>query len=315
MLSPEELRSFTKVRPLRSLLQVLMEWGAIIGAIILTDAFWHPVLYIVAVAWIGARMHALFIMMHEASHYNLTGKGWHNDIISDVLLAWPFFTTTNTFRENHFAHHARPNTIHDPDMKVKGGRIWQFPKSGLELMLIAGAYLSGLAFPARVISVRHYLSASSKKPNPYMVLLRLAFYAVAIGLIVYFKLGMGVLIYWFIPMTTWLSFISYLRSIGDHYAINEPEAGSMGTRTLKLNYFERLFFFPCHFTFHCEHHRYPAVPFYNLPKLHRRLRDVERPGWKLYETVGICGLIREMQGKRNKHSQAQASHPGTESTT
>jgi fatty acid desaturase len=35
----------------------------------------------------------------------------------------------------------------------------------------------------------------------------------------------------------------------------------------------RLVLFPHHVNYHLEHHLYPAVPHYHLPRLHRLLRD------------------------------------------
>jgi hypothetical protein len=38
--------------------------------------FWHSVLYVIAVVFIGARQHALIIMGHDASHYRYLPKRW-----------------------------------------------------------------------------------------------------------------------------------------------------------------------------------------------------------------------------------------------
>jgi fatty acid desaturase len=43
------------------------------------------------------------------------------------------------------------------------------------------------------------------------------------------------------------------------------------TRTVIPNLLERLFICPCGINYHIEHHVFPSVPCYNVPKLHRLL--------------------------------------------
>jgi fatty acid desaturase len=45
----------------------------------------------------------------------------------------------------------------------------------------------------------------------------------------------------------------------------------LGTRTITTNAVTR--FFMCNENYHLEHHLYPGVPWYNLPKLHQELKD------------------------------------------
>ncbi|MGP1282217.1 MAG: fatty acid desaturase, partial [Parasphingopyxis sp.] len=45
------------------------------------------------------------------------------------------------------------------------------------------------------------------------------------------------------------------------------------TNTTLANPIERLFVAPNFVNYHCEHHHFAAVPPYNLPRLHRLLRE------------------------------------------
>jgi len=62
--------------------------GAIVAAIYLCERFWSPLMYLLAIAIIGARQHALLILMHDGVHYRLFRNRRLNDCVSE-LLAWP----------------------------------------------------------------------------------------------------------------------------------------------------------------------------------------------------------------------------------
>jgi len=46
-----------------------------------------------------------------------------------------------------------------------------------------------------------------------------------------------------------------------------------------------------------EHHKYPSIPFYRLPEVHRLL--LQQPGFREYaqNTRHLTGLFRELHGK------------------
>src|SRR5262245_18607776 len=76
-LAPAELRKLSTLESWRSLAHVALEWVLISTAIAIELALWRwnhvagAIGYIPAVIWIGARQHALAILMHEAAHYRL----------------------------------------------------------------------------------------------------------------------------------------------------------------------------------------------------------------------------------------------------
>jgi fatty acid desaturase len=47
------------------------------------------------------------------------------------------------------------------------------------------------------------------------------------------------------------------------------------TRHVDATWLERLVLAPINVNYHLAHHLYPSVPFYNLPKLHKRLMAYE----------------------------------------
>ena len=95
------LRRLSQIDPWRSTWAIVWEWGAIFGAIALCPFIQHPVLYGIAIMWIGARQHALGVLMHEASHRRLYRTRWLNDGIGELLLAWPIFMSMRGYAALH----------------------------------------------------------------------------------------------------------------------------------------------------------------------------------------------------------------------
>ena len=82
-------------------------------------------------------------------------------------------------------------------------------------------------------------------------------------------------------MLTVLQPILRLRAICEHGAVSDfssPLTAARSNRTSGgvANVLGRVLLFPHHVNYHLEHHLYPAVPHYRLPRLHRLLADQGR---------------------------------------
>ena len=64
------------------------------------------------------------------------------------------------------------------------------------------------------------------------------------------------------------------------------------------NAFERRVFAPFLFNYHCAHHLFMGVPHYQLPKLHRILRDNQFEGHHKIEGGYIRALFRAMKEEK-----------------
>jgi fatty acid desaturase len=69
-------------------------------------------------------------------------------------------------------------------------------------------------------------------------------------------------------------------------------------------WWERLIFCPGNVNYHLAHHLFPSVPFFNLPRLHRRLMQEEVFRERAHITVGytsmLCGVLAEVTAGRRK---------------
>ncbi|MEP0777705.1 fatty acid desaturase [Microcoleus sp. ZQ-A2] len=75
---------------------------------------------------------------------------------------------------------------------------------------------------------------------------------------------------WLIPMLLINTMVN-IRGMSQHTLLEQESDVIRGTRTILTNPVTR--FFMCNENYHLEHHLYPAVPWYNLPRLHQEIKD------------------------------------------
>jgi fatty acid desaturase len=76
-----------------------------------------------------------------------------------------------------------------------------------------------------------------------------------------------------IAWLTTYSFVMRIRAIAEH-AMTPDQSDDLGnTRTTILRWWERLFIGPNFVNYHLEHHLIMTIPHYNLPRMHRVLRE------------------------------------------
>jgi fatty acid desaturase len=306
-LTKEELVSLSRINPLRSTFHIVAEWSMIIGAIMLCQRYWHPLLYLVVVAFIGARQHALMILMHDGVHRRLYSNRKFNDWIAEIVLAWPNLISARAYRINHFGHHRYLNTLADPDWaRRQGDDAWVFPKKVWDLGQILLRDISGLNAFRLLMLARRLVSKDTGMTRSF-IMMRYAFYAVLAIVIGFAGLTKPVLLYWVLPMFTWLIFIFRIRSIAEHSAIEGRDVAYAQTRTVHPTVLERIFLAPKHVNYHLEHHFFPSVPFYRLPALHALL--MTKPGFaeSAHLTQSYFGVLKECLGGEDRAAEPAES--------
>jgi fatty acid desaturase len=79
------------------------------------------------------------------------------------------------------------------------------------------------------------------------------------------------LVLWTLPLLTVIQPILRLRAICEHGAVTDLSTPLTAARTNLVGPVGRLVLFPHHVNYHVEHHLFPAVPHYRLPRLHEEL--------------------------------------------
>ena len=297
-LSKEELLKLSKLSPIRSFFHIVAEWLLILAAVNLCQRFWNPAVYLLAVAFIGARQHALLILMHDGVHYRLFRNRRLNDWTAEIVLAWPNLISARAYRRNHFAHHSYLNTPQDPDWaRRQGDAAWVFPMhwGRLAMLIVRDASGVGAIFFLRL--ARTLLSKDTGVSTGFLIA-RYGFYIAVAAAFVWFGAFKLLLLYWFVPLFTWLILIFRIRSIAEHSAIDHRSPAYSQTRSTRASLLEHLFVAPKNVNYHIEHHFYPSVPFYRLPALHRTLMAKPEFNTGVHITRSYFGVLRECLGDR-----------------
>jgi len=272
-LPKKSLLALSAVSTYKSMLAVLLEW-LIIASLFYVNAMYENIaLLVISIILIGSRLHALGVFMHEATHYRLHPNRKVNDFIGNVFCAWPILTTLTAYRKNHLAHHRHMNTSDDPDWFSKiDVQYSQFPMMRREIVLSYLKALSGVMFFTFYLKRTLDISKNEKtdtaknidkvKRFGSYVFILVGFYFTG-----YFSL---IILLWLIPIMTSLVFFAHIRSVAEHFSL-PLEHKLNSTRTVKANWWEKIFCAPYNVNYHLEHHLYPSIPWYNLPTCHQIL--------------------------------------------
>ncbi|MDC1311909.1 fatty acid desaturase family protein [Burkholderiales bacterium] len=284
LLSQEEIRGLCVVNNWRSAVGVFETLAVISGIVALATFFWHPLVLIPAVILIGSRQQALFVLVHDAAHYRLFKARWLNDIVGRVL-AMPGGISMCTYRVVHRLHHNHLFEQGDPDMPLIAG----YPRGRRYLLVKLAKDLSGLNawksfkyfFGAPVINddvaiAKRPLDDTAPKLRKAARYDRWWVVAWHAGLLVISFAGgwlLEYLVLWLLPLATVMQVFLRLRALLEHGAVTDPSSALRSARTNVGPRWLMWFLFPHCVNYHIEHHLFPAIPFYNLPKCHALMAE------------------------------------------
>jgi len=300
-IDPAQLKPLFKSQPHRHAGAILFNWLVIIGTAYFCTQYFNIVTYLLAVIIIGARMHALAVLMHDAAHYRfLKNRKW-NDLITNVTTMYPLFLTIENYRKNHLAHHRHLNTEEDPDWVSKfGRREFTFPQTKQDFLLTLGSYFllyQGIRDAIWFVSRFDILGQKKAKTNKKESKLpKLTFYVLLITGLTFFGGWTAFLFFWVIPYFSTFLMFQYIRSVAEHFGEQmEYDHLLNASRTVKTNPIEQFLVAPHNVGYHIGHHLYPGVPYYNLPKLHELLMKNADFKEKAHVTKGYFGgLLAEL---------------------
>lgn len=291
-------KSLFKTKPIVHVLAMLFNWSIIFAVIYLYLQLSIVWLYPVAIIIIGARMHALAILMHDATHFRFLKKRKWNDLISNLVIMYPIFSSIEKYRANHLQHHLHLNTMQDPDWVAKlTKREFHFPKTRTEFLLTVCSYLvlyqgilDALWFLKRYSGADEKASVKSENTR-----LKYAFYITVLVLLTLFSGWTYFLLFWVVPYLTSFFMFQYIRSVAEHFGELAYEDDLSSSRTVKPSLLEKFLIAPHHVGYHLEHHLYPGVPYYHLPKLHQLLMKQPKYQVRAHITEGyMTGLLKEL---------------------
>lgn len=246
--------------------------------------FW---MYIFVILVITSGMGVLINLSHESQHSALLPDKRANDWVGAWLCAYPLGSIYGTSRAVHLAHHKYLNTSADPDRHFHdegdksdpAGFILYFVRLLLGGQLWTSIILNGfLRQRGREVtgaqpSLAYVRLPARRYPEvfnllPVQLILFLLFWLATGKIWAYFAL-------WLLPIFTVGTLLGYVRGFIDHARLADDDEVKSETRLITVprpSLIDRLFFTGLDFHFHAEHHFFPSVPHYYLPRLHKLLQ-------------------------------------------
>jgi fatty acid desaturase len=268
LLSKEEIRDLSQIDSVKFTAAALLECGLIAAAVWISETWWNPLIYILAVIVVGSRINGLGALMHDAAHYRGYANRELNDFVGE-LLALPTSSSMAGYRNTHFAHHRELNSENDPDWRRNLGLAeYEFPAPPRRMLMYIAQYLSGLKTGTAVFGF--HKNKETRDIPAAVARARLCFFAGLLLASIAFGFWKLLLLYWIIPLLTVFLAIRYIRSVAEHYAV-EHENVLNESRTVLAPLWQLWLIAPWGLNYHLEHHLFPGVPCFRLGELHRLL--------------------------------------------
>jgi fatty acid desaturase len=248
-------------------------------------------LLVPAMALHGVTIVAMFAPMHECVHRTAFASRRANDTVGWVAGVLGFYNAT-FYRHFHAWHHRyTQDPARDPEL--------MYPKAASRLSYLVE--ISAAMFWWRRIVDYPRLAVGAARKLPFVppsarravalsMSAQLAVYAGALAAV-----GVGYmapLYYWFLPAVLAQPLLRAVLIV-EHSGCSNDDNGLTDTRTTLTAWPIRLLMW--NMPYHAEHHLYPAVPFHQLPEMHRRIGDRlahVAPGYLAANREIVAGLPR-----------------------
>ncbi len=266
----EEIRRLHELDARKSLIkiaQLLAIWG--LCALLALKADSH-LAALPCYVLMGFCFHGLGVLAHEGAHGSLLGWGWVDRLVG-FFCGLPISFPCNNYRATHLLHHMYENSELDPDNLEA-----QFPHPIPRVLVYYGFYLVGiylyvvqlmLTGPFRSRTWRDRLICLAE------TLCLLAFYGLLWRTAFDYGAVDTLLRCWLLGIP-FGAFIANVRGLAEHTQLehDRPPDSLRSTRTTLSHPF--ICFFFNNQNYHLEHHLFPMVPWYHLPRLHKLLLPI-----------------------------------------
>ncbi len=222
-------------------------------------------------AWIiyGTALVFLFAPLHECIHRTAFRSRRANDAVA-MVCGFLLLLPARYFRTFHFAHHRFTN---DPD---RDPELQTAKPENLTTYIWAMSGIGSYWWPQIRSILRHAQGRAQEKFIPEadrIPIIRearshLMAYAALVGLSILLETTV-ILHYHVIPALFGMIALR-LFLLAEHTGCELTDDMFQNTRTTRTN--PVVNFLAWNMPYHCEHHVYPAVPFHQLPTLHRHLQ-------------------------------------------
>lgn len=279
MLTPQELREFSKVSNGWGIYSIVSTWLLIIATFAIPLYWQHPAAYILAMILMARHQLSLAILMHDAAHKRLFTDVIWNDYAGQFFLASPVLFSLTAYRSFHLKHHKEPLAPDDPDITLTGG--YPIPRASFLRKLLRD--ISGMSY---FKFIKYFISKSrtektrvkqskTKRSGPsfkqVIAMMLVANILILTALTVFANWYFYPLL-WLLPAFTILQVFLRIRGVAEHAGYEMNSDQRLNSRTIICPW-QTFFVAPNNVNYHIEHHVYPSVPWYYLPKVHKLMRE------------------------------------------
>lgn len=312
----EERKEILTLDDRRAWLTLAVNWGIVFGAmgmVAVSEGLWLVLTIPLAICLIAGRQLGCAIVMHEASHRTFLSNRVWNDRIGNWLGAYPTWTDVLPYRPYHLLHHAKTGTEGDPDLSLTKPfpltkesfrrKVWRDLSGQTGWSQIKQTFLRDTGLTQRKTQRNQGLGPGEKADVGFHKLIPVL---VSNGVIFGICWAFGhplVYLLWVVSLLTVYRLVIRIRAIGEHAMAGPADDPLRNTRTTLASWWERLFLAPNYVNYHLEHHLLMTVPHYNLPKMHRMLKEKDL----LEDALVTRGYAEVLRRATSKPSEGQAA--------
>lgn len=262
----EVCKQYASPRPFAWLAAAILDHSVIFASSVFvvalwngSSAFWAVAGYLITLPFVLRAMRGLECLVHDASHLSLSRR--HrllNDVLANLLAAFPTLSTVQRYRASHSLHHEQFNTPADVDKHRHRDHDFHGLKRRPVLELVRGL----------LVRYRRYLPGWWKAigSNGLTLSAFAGWHFVFVGLLAS-RLGWppvvaGWVVTWFVPFFFFLPMLRMFGEAGEHdYSI---DGGSWEATYTNTRWLHRWLIYPHNDWLHTLHHMYPWIPHCSL---------------------------------------------------
>ncbi len=290
---PRQILAVSELKDLntRSNWQGLVQLTGHLAAMLLSGYLWGNNLdnWLIALPMVviyGFSLASMFAVVHECVHRTAFANNRLNDLVAWCAGVLSFYNST-FYRRYHKWHH-RYTQINGKDPELEAPKPSNFKEylaeiSGFNWWI--GKFKTHYPVAMGKFDNCPYIAENAKERVVRSTRLQLAVYFSAIALSVIIGKPWFI-IYWLLPLAVGQPILRAIL-LAEHTGCSNDNNPLTNTRTT-LTWFP-IKFLMWNMPFHAEHHLYPSIPFYALPKAHQQLKAhfavIDRGYLKLNQSI------------------------------